>query len=111
MLAEIASRSYGNIGILCTAEPIMTKWKWLLAVRTRAKLFVINENCDYFFVDRGNWRTMRHFVIYRAGFSGAEAVPAILSALAFPFTLLYLVLYAAWAHGRRAVRKWTLSRA
>jgi hypothetical protein len=95
---------YSLLGIVCSAEPIMTKWKWAVAARLPAKVFVINENGDYFWLDRGNWRNIRHFVLYRAGLSGSGAIRTLARLLCFPFTLSYLLLYAAAVHFRRALR-------
>ena len=39
-------------GVICAAEPIMTKWKWWLGNKLPAKTFIINENGDYFWLDR-----------------------------------------------------------
>ena len=106
LLATLHANGYDAIGILCAGVPIMTKWKWALAYRIKAKLLIINENGDYFWADRGNWRTVRHFALVRSGLSGAQTFPALTRILVFPFTLLYLVLYAAWVHTRR---RWRLS--
>lgn len=104
LMVELRAKGYDAIGILCAGVPIMTKWKWALAYRIGAKLLIINENCDYFWADRGNWRTIRHFALVRSGLSGARTFPALTRMLAFPFTLLYLVLYAAAVHLRRRFR-------
>jgi|HigsolmetaAR201D_1030396.scaffolds.fasta_scaffold07638_2 hypothetical protein len=100
---ELKRNQYTTIGIICSGEPLMTKWKWMLAARVPAKLLIVNENSDYFWVDYSNWRTIRHFFLYRAGLSGAEAVPTLARLALFPFTLLYLVIYAAAVHLRRRV--------
>jgi hypothetical protein len=102
--AQLTSNHYDVVGIVCSAEPIMTKWKWMLALRLPAKVFILNENGDYFWLDRGHWSTVRHFVLFRAGLSGAGAVRTLLRLLLFPFTLLYLVLFAATVHLRRKLR-------
>ena len=101
---ELGRNKYSIIGIVCSGEPIMTKWKWVLAARVRAKLFILNENGDYFWADWGHWKNIRHFVAYRSGLAGAGAVPAIARLVLFPFTLLYLLLFAAAVHLRRKVR-------
>ncbi len=103
LLAQLKSRDYAAIGIICAAEPIMTKWKWWLAAKVPAKLFVINENSDFFWADIGQWRLILHFVFFRAGLTGAAAVPAIARLLFFPITLTYLLLYAAAVHLRRRI--------
>lgn len=100
----LRANRYSTLGMICSAEPIMTKWKWMLAFRVPAKVFILNENGDYFWVDRGHWRTIRHFVLFRAGLSGAGAVRTPVRVLLFPFTLLYLILFAAAYHFRRKLR-------
>lgn len=102
--AELAANRYNVLGIVCSGEPIMTKWKWMLAARIPAKVFVLNENGDYFWLDRGHWSNIRHFVLFRAGLSGAGAVRTIGRLLLFPFALLYLMLFAATVHLRRKLR-------
>jgi hypothetical protein len=104
LVRELRSRSYGGIVILCTGLPVMTKWKWMLAARVPAKLLIVNENEDHFWVDYSQWRTIKEFVLYRAGLSGAGAVRTIARLLLFPLTVLYLLLYAGMIHTRRRVR-------
>ncbi|HVO97815.1 MAG TPA: hypothetical protein VMT15_07100 [Bryobacteraceae bacterium] len=105
LLADLKSREYAAIGIICAAEPVMTKWKWWLAARVPAKLFVVNENCDFFWADWAHWRLILHFVFFRAGLTGAAAIPAIARLLFFPFTLSYLLLYAGIVHLRRRLHE------
>jgi len=104
LLTDLKSRNYAAIGIICAAEPIMTKWKWWLAAKIPAKLFVVNENCDFFWADWGQWRLILHFVLFRAGLTGAAAVPAIARMLFFPITLTYLLMYAGFVHLRRKIQ-------
>jgi hypothetical protein len=72
--------------MICSGEPIMTKWKWALAVRLPVKVLVVNENGDFFWFDRANWRTVRRFVLFRAGLSGGDAVRTIGRILVFPIS-------------------------
>ncbi len=102
---ELARNRYGAMGIICSGEPVMMKWKWVLAARLRAKVFIINENGDYFWLDRGHLTPLRELVLERAGLAGAGAVRTLSRVISFPFTLLYLLLYAATVHGRRALRR------
>lgn len=105
LYAELAQNRYGLMGIVCSGEPLMTKWKWVLALRIPAKIFVINENGDYFWLDRGHLDPLRQFVLLRAGLAGAGAVRTLARVLSFPFTLAYLLLYATTIHARRALRR------
>ena len=104
LLRKLRSRDYAYAGMICAAEPIMNKWKWWLAIRVPAKFFVINENGDYFWLNRKNARAMRGFVLVRLGLSGAGAVRTFGRLLVFPFAVLYLLLYAGIAHLRRWLR-------
>ena len=98
------ARKPAIFGIVCAGEPIMTKWKWALALNVPAKTFILNENGDYFWLDYSNWKTIRHFVLFRAGLAGAGAVSLLARIAAFPFTLAYLLIYAAAVHLRRYAR-------
>lgn len=104
LLAELRSREYAYIGMICSAEPIMTKWKWMLALRIPAKVFIINENGDYFWIHRENAAIVREFVLTRMGLEGAGAIRTIGRLLLFPFAVLYLLLYAFAAHAGRRFR-------
>jgi hypothetical protein len=92
-------------GMICSAEPIMTKWKWMIAVRLPAKVFVLNENGDYFWIHRDNAAAMRQFLQVRLGLSGAGAIRTIGRLLIFPCSVLFLLLYAFAAHAGRFARK------
>jgi hypothetical protein len=101
---KLATNHYTVVGIICSSEPIMSRWKWVLAARLPCKIFVLNENGDYFWLDRGHLANIRHFVLFRAGLTGSGAVRTIARLVLFPFTLLYLILYATTVHLRRKIR-------
>jgi hypothetical protein len=104
LYTELKSRGYTVAGMICSAEPIMMKWKWAIAARIPAKIFVLNENCDYFWLHRERWRMMLHFMLFRAGLTGGAAIPTIARLLFFPAMLAYLMLYAGFVHLRRKLR-------
>jgi hypothetical protein len=101
---ELGANRYAVAGIICSSEPIMTKWKWVLAARLPAKVFILNENGDYFWIDRGHLSNLTQFVLFRAGLTGSGAVRTLARLVSFPFTLLYLILYAITVHLRRKLR-------
>jgi hypothetical protein len=101
----LAGKRYSLIGIVCSGEPLMTKWKWVLALRLRAKVFVINENGDYFWLDRKHLKPIGQIVLLRAGLAGAGAVRTLARVFLFPLSLVYLLLYASIVHARRALRR------
>ena len=105
MYREITERKYALVGIVCSGEPILTKWKFGLAALLKSKVFIINENGDYFWLDWGHLGPLREFVFLRSGLAGAGAVRTLARLFAFPITFLYLVLYATTVHARRALRR------
>jgi hypothetical protein len=104
LIRLLRSREYSILGMICSAEPIMTKWKWLIALRIPAKIFILNENGDYFWIHRDNVSNIRQFSLVRLGLSGAGAIRTLGRMLIFPFTVLFLLLYAFTAHTGRFVR-------
>jgi hypothetical protein len=104
LLAHVQERGYPIAGMICAAEPIMTKWKVWLGWKLPSKLFAINENGDYFWIDWTHRGTIVKFILYRAGLTGSAAVPALVRLALFPLTLAYLLLYAGWMHLRRKLR-------
>jgi hypothetical protein len=102
---ELAKNEYGLMGIVCSGEVVLAKWKWMLALRIPAKIFIVNENGDYFWLDRKHLDPLRRFVLFRSGLAGAGAVRTLVRLVSFPFTLVYLLLYASSAHARRALRR------
>jgi hypothetical protein len=104
LYGELRARRYPLMGIVCAEEPLMMKWKWALGLRVPAKIFIINENADYFWLDRKHLKIIRQFAISRAGLAGSGAVRTLARVFSFPFAMFYLLLYAGVVHGRRALR-------
>jgi hypothetical protein len=104
LYSMLRHRGYDILGILCADTPVMAKWKWALAWQVPAKVFILNENCDYFWFDYTQWRTMLHFLLFRAGLTGAEGAATVARLVFAPFVLLYLLGFAAYIHLRRALR-------
>jgi hypothetical protein len=104
LIRELRARRYSFAGMICSAEPIMTKWKWMVAFRLPAKFFIVNENGDYFWVQRSNMRTIRRFALIRMGLAGEGSLRTTGRLLIFPFSLLFLILYAIFVHARRKLR-------
>jgi hypothetical protein len=104
LIGLLRGRQYALAGMVCSAEPIMTKWKWLIALRVPAKFFIINENADYFWISRENAGIIRQFALIRMGLAGSGALRAIGRLLIFPFSVIFLLLYAFAAHSGRILR-------
>lgn len=110
LIRLLREQRYSMAGMICSGEPIMTKWKWLIAFRIPAKIFILNENGDYFWIHRDFIAPMREFSLVRLGLSGAGAIRTLGRLLIFPFSVLFLLLYAFVAHMRRAFHTSRLTR-
>jgi hypothetical protein len=104
LLADLHARDYQLAGILCTGVPIMTKWKWWLAWKIPAKVFIVNENADFFWCDWAHMKIVWDFALDRAGLTGPAAVPALARLVFLPFTVAFLLTYAGFVHLRRKLR-------
>ena len=97
---ELKANRYQVTGMICSGEPIMSKWKWMLAWQLPAHTFLLNENGDYVWMDREHIPTLWEFARFRSGLAGAGAVRTLARLFLFPFSLLFLLAYAAIAHLR-----------
>lgn len=115
LFQELAASRYSAVCVLCTGDPVMMKWKWMVALRIPAKVMIVNENADTFWLDRGHIAKARRMIQERMGLhritplrilSQALRFPStiLLQALRFPFTLAVLLAYAAFVHARRRLR-------
>ena len=104
LLSQLRSERYPLLGIICSEEPVMTPWKVAAAALFPSKLVVFNENSDFFWVDWRHRKAIRHFLLFRAGLLDDGAVRKLAHVVAFPFVLVFLLLYAGWVHLARAFR-------
>ena len=104
LVQTLRGNDYNVCGMICSGEVIMSRWKWYLAGHVPVKTFVLNENGDYFWLDRAHAGLIWHFLLFRMGLAGAAAVPTLLRLLTFPFTLVFLVIFAAFVNARRRLR-------
>jgi hypothetical protein len=104
LIKGFARQGYDVVAILCTGYDIMTRWKWAVVLGVPAKVLIVNENADYFWLDSGNFANMRAMVRQRLNWHASASPRLFFELLAYPFVLLYLLAYAGWIHSRRALR-------
>jgi hypothetical protein len=102
-LRAIASAPYDVVAVLHTGSAILRKWKWMIALLTRAKVLAVREGADFIFLDYGylqnievNIPRLRREQITRLRLAG--------EVLLMPFTILSLLLYAGQVHLGRWLR-------
>src|SRR5436305_8586724 len=67
LYAELRARRYQVGAMICSGEPVMTRWKLALAWKVPAKFLAINENADYFWIDVAHRRVLARFTLARLG--------------------------------------------
>jgi hypothetical protein len=107
LLRELKGRGYAVMGVVCSEEAILAKWKLLITMSVPAKLLVINECGDCFWCDRNNWQLIRQFIASRSGITGATVLRSMLQIAVLPLTFLWLLLFATGAHTVRAYNRLT----
>jgi hypothetical protein len=104
LAAALRGNGYNVCGMICSGEVIMSRWKWYLASKVPAKTFILNENGDYFWLDRAHAGLAWHFMLFRMGLAGAAAVPTLIRLATFPLTLCFLIGFAGFVNLRRRLR-------
>lgn len=99
------------VGAIFSAEPIMAPWRLALLAALPAKVVVINENGDFFWLDWANRRTLRQFLRTRAGLDASGLLQGAYKAVVFPFVVAFLALTAVGLYARRWLRllTWNLA--
>jgi hypothetical protein len=104
LFRELAGARYSSVCLLCTGDPIMTKWKWMVACRIPAKVLIVNENADSFWLDRGHLASVRKLIRERMGLHRITPPRIISQLILFPFTLAALLVFALVVHTERRLR-------
>ncbi len=104
LVQALRANRYTTLVVLCADNPILLKWKAYLAWKLPAAVLIVNENGDYFHLNRSQWPTVVEFGLTRSGLQGASAAPTLARVVAFPFTFIYLLLSAVAVHLRRRIR-------
>ncbi len=96
---------YSVVAIICADSAVLSKWKWTVALFTKAKLLIINENAHFFFLDLSHHRVAEAMLARRMGIRNPTKFIVLCGELLIvPFTVAYLLLYAGAVHVRRLLR-------
>ncbi len=104
ILRRIRRGGYSVAGVLSSGDSTMALWKWAAIVVVPAKFLVLNENVDFFWIDRAHWTNAAALLQQRSGLGGESTVRAMAWFAALPFAALFLLSYAAWVHLARIFR-------
>jgi len=103
LIRALSRAPYTSIAILCTGSSILAKWKWIIALRTSAKILIVNEHGGFFSLDWRRRHTAKLLLSQRLRFPKIQ-IGLAAELLLVPFTIAYLLLYAGAVHGRRLLR-------
>jgi hypothetical protein len=101
MARAIAATRPPVAAMLFSGEPILFNWKAALLLLLPSKILLINENGDFFWLDRPNLPTLRQFVGARLGMNGEGMLRGLCRVIAFPFVLVFLMLAACVTYTMR----------
>lgn len=104
VLRRIRRGGYSVAGVLSAGDSTMALWKWAAIAVVPAKFLVLNENVDFFWIDRAHWPNAVALLQQRSGLGGESTVRAMAWFAALPFAALFLLSYAAWVHVARVFR-------
>lgn len=104
LLRELRQQGHPTAALLAAGDPIMAPWRWATLALLPAKFLIVNENGDFFWLDRGNASTLVQFLQHRSGLGGESAVRSLSRIVLIPLAFAYLLLYAGAIHLIRAVR-------
>jgi hypothetical protein len=76
----------------------------MIALRTRAKVLIVNEHAGFFFLDISHRATAKLMLAQRMSVPRAIELGAVAELLLVPFSIGYLLLYAGSVHLRRLLR-------
>ena len=103
MARAIAGSRPPVAAMLFSGEPILFYWKAALLLLLPSKILLINENGDFFWLDRPNLPTLRQFVGARLGMNGEGMLRGVCRVVSFPFVLAFLMLAGAFTY----LMRWT----
>jgi hypothetical protein len=104
LLVSIYRKQWSILAILCTGENLLLRWKVMAALLLPAKVLVVNENADFFWLDWENRGILRRLVANRWGVNRSEILSTLLRMAVFPVTLIFLLANAGRLYLRRAWR-------
>ncbi len=98
---------YDAVAILCSASGILAKWKYLIALRSRTKTFIVDEDAHLFPIDYAHRGQILDLISRRItsslGIVG-EAARLMGELIASPFVIGFLIVSTVNIHVRRWLR-------
>ena len=97
---KLARHPYTAVAVLAAGSPVLAKWKWLIVLRTRASVVVLDKNAELLPFSVARAKAVADIFVQsfsRAAVTGFQLLLA-------PFAIAYLVLFTLAIHLRRWLR-------
>ncbi len=104
LLRRIRAKHHPVTAIICAGSPILGPWKMAALALFPSKFVIINENADFFWLDRGHRGDVKRFLLHRTGMLEGSAPRKVAAILVLPFAFAYLLAYALVVHVVRLAR-------
>ena len=104
MLLGLRRERHSAAAILCGESPLLGIWKLVLAALLPAKILLVDDRHNIFWLDFGHWRKALQLGISWSGVRHPEFARKTTHLLLAPFALVVLLGFAAKAHIGRLVR-------
>jgi hypothetical protein len=104
-LSRLSRSHYTLLAIFCARSPILNKWKWVIALLIHAKILIVNEHADYFYLNFANRDNLKRLLAERLR-AHAIDLRAVAELALVPFTVTFLLAYATYVQMRRLRTAW-----
>ena len=104
LLRRIRAKRYPVTAIICADSPLLGPWKMAALALFPSKFLIINENADFFWLDRAHRGDVKQFLLHRTGLLEGSSPQKVAAILLFPFAFAYFLAYALVVHAVRLAR-------
>ena len=98
---KLARHPYTAVAVLAVDSPVLAKWKWVILLRTRAKVVTIDKHADLLPLGFAHAKAMAESLLDKLNRAVALR---FLQLLLTPFAIAYLLLFTVVVHLRRWFR-------
>ena len=104
-LKSLCRGPYDAVAIVCSGSGVLSKWKWAIAAKTRARIVFADETGQWFPFDMRHLPALAVLLLRRSNIASLpHLLWTIASILVAPFTVLFLAIYTLLVHLRRLWR-------
>ena len=104
LLQRLRKEKHPAVAIICGGSPMLRLWKYVLVVMLPSKIFLIQDQSVFFWLDFWHWQVITSYVTDQCRQLLEQFLRAMVQWISLPFTLCLLLAFAIKAHIGRLVR-------